>query len=392
MGKPAGVRWGATPVFGGVEPGILRPPQHRRRWRWLASLLAATGVGLGFTTPAIARIPPDHLGVWFTTVDSAVLTDPAEAERALRFLSSNGIGRVAVPLLTGGSTTWPVEPWRNPMAVPLDPRIAGGSVAPLLTQLRSRGLRTIGWFEFGLMAPAGVTWLQGREHLLLARRDGGTTWTESPGLERVWLNPALAEVQDLLTALVVDACRRLPLDAIQFDDHLGYPSDFGYDAATLRRWRATDAGAADPTPDPQAPAWLAWRSRSVTDLLERIRTAMARECPGVKLSVAPNPQAFSYRSYLADWSDWVARDLVDEVVVQIYRWDRRGVAAELADPSLEAARARVPLRIGLLAGLRNQPKDPASLQQELDLAHSFGFTGIDLFFYETARPHFPATP
>ena len=349
------------------------------------------GLGLGAARPALAWTAEDQLGVWLTTVDSSVLSDPAEAARALDFLSRNGFRRAAVPLLTGGATTWPVAPGRNRLGVPLDDRITGGSVAPLLAELRGRGLRTVGWFEFGLMAPAGAGWLRGREQLLLARRDGGTTWTESPGLERVWLNPALPEVRGLLSDLVVDACRRLPLDAIQFDDHLGYPSDFGYDPVTLERWRRTAAGAVDPTPEPRAPAWLAWRARSVTALLEAIRTAMARECPGVQLSVAPNPQDFSYRSYLADWSDWVGRGLVDEVVVQIYRWDRRGLAMELADPSLAAARRRVPVRIGLLAGLRGRPKDDELLRRERDLVRAEGLDGVDLFFYESARLHFPAT-
>ena len=347
------------------------------------------GLGLGAARPALAWTAEDQLGVWLTTVDSSVLSDPAEAARALDFLSRKGFRRVAVPLLTGGATTWPVAPGRNRLGVPLDDRITGGSVAPLLAELGGRGLRTVGWFEFGLMAPAGAGWLRGRQQLLLARRDGGTTWTESPGLERVWLNPALPEVRAMVSDLVVDACRRLPLDAIQFDDHLGYPSDFGYDPATLQAWRATDAGAADPSPDPQAPAWLAWRARSVTMLLEAIRAAMARECPGVQLSVAPNPQDFSYRNWLADWSDWVGRGLVDEVVVQIYRWDRRGVAKELADPSLAAARRRVPVRIGLLAGLRGRPKDDELLRRERDLVRAEGLDGVDLFFYESAKLHFP---
>jgi uncharacterized lipoprotein YddW (UPF0748 family) len=376
---------------GKFEQGRI-PASAQRGWRRLVSLFAAIGLGLdpGGVRPALAWAPEDRLGVWLTTVDSSVLSDPAEAASALRFLTRNGFRRVAVPLLTGGATTWPVAPGRNRLGVPLDERIAGGSVAPLLAELRGRGLKTVGWFEFGLMAPAGAPWLEGREHLLLARRDGGTTWTEGPGLERVWLNPALPEVRTLLSDLVVDACRRLPLDAIQFDDHLGFPSDFGYDPATLQAWRATGAGAADPTPDPQAPAWLAWRARRVTTLLEEIRTAMARHCPGVQLSVAPNPQDFSYRNWLADWSDWVGRGLVDEVVVQIYRWNRRGVAVELADPSLAAARRQVPVRIGLLAGLRGRPKDDELLRRERDLVRAEGLDGVDLFFYESAKPHFSA--
>jgi uncharacterized lipoprotein YddW (UPF0748 family) len=361
----------------------------RRTWRCCVLLLASIGLGLGSARAAWAQEPKDHLGLWLTTVDSTVLTDPAESRRALRFLVDNGFGRAAVPLLTGGLTTWPVAPEHNPLGVPLDPRITGGSVAPLLLDLRRRGLRTVGWFEFGLMAPSGQSWLRHREDLLLARADGSTTWSESPGLDRVWLNPAQPDVQALLSDLVVDACRRLPLDVIQFDDHLGFPSDFGYDPFTLGLWRRTEAGAADPNPDPQDPAWLAWRSGLVTILLERIRGAMASACPGVTLSVAPNPQEFSYRTYLADWSDWVAKGLVDEVVVQIYRWEPGGVERELDHASLDLAQSRVPVRIGLLAGLRGRPQDPPVLRRMVDLVKSRGFDGVDLFFYESAKSLVP---
>jgi uncharacterized lipoprotein YddW (UPF0748 family) len=241
------------------------------------------------------------------------------------------------------------------------------------------------------MAPADAPWLVGREHLLLRDRNGQTVWLEGGNLKRVWLNPALAEVRDGLTALVVDACRHLHLAAIQFDDHLGYPSTFGYDPTTLALWRATEEGARRPMPASDDPAWVAWRSGWITSLLIQIRSAMARSCPNTRLSVAPNPQEFSYNSYLANWGDWVQRGLVDEVVVQIYRNDLVALRAELADPTLRRAAARLPLRIGLLAGLKDQPKAPARLLLERQIVNEQGLAGIDLFFYESARPHF-ATP
>jgi len=204
----------------------------------------------------------------------------------------------------------------------------------------------------------------------------------------VWLNPILPEVQQRLEDLVVDACTQLPLEAIQFDDHLGYPVRFGYDPATLAAWRATEAGRRNPSPTPGEPAWIAWRAEQVTALLTRLRAAMNSACPAVRISVSPNPQEFSYSNYLADWSTWVRRGLVDEVVVQIYRQNLAALNRELGHPSLAAAAQLVPVRIGLLAGLKSQPKDPGQLRRELELVQSRGYRGIDLFFYESARRHF----
>jgi uncharacterized lipoprotein YddW (UPF0748 family) len=349
--------------------------------------------------------------VWLTTVDSAVMHDPAEAKRALAFLRHNGFRRAALPLYTAGVVTWTPAPARNRLAIPTDPLLppaatppdssirsgAGpvhgvGPTASLLAALGRAGLERVGWFEFGLMAPAGAPWLAGRDDLLLRDASGSSLWQESPGLNRVWLNPILPEVQQLLEDLVVDACTQLPLEAIQFDDHLGYPVRFGYDPVTLAAWRATEAGRRNPSPAPGEPAWIAWRAEQVTALLERLRAAMNSACPAVRISVSPNPQEFSYSNYLADWSSWVRRGLVDEVVVQIYRDNLAALGRELGHPSLAAAAVRVPVRIGLLAGLKSQPKDPAQLRRELELVQGRGYRGIDLFFYESARRHFREPP
>ena len=353
-----------------------------------------------------ASSPEPALGVWITTVDSAVMHDPAEAQRALAFLRHNGFRRAALPLYTAGVVTWSPAPARNRLARPTAPLLPPtapaaslartgvgpahgvGPTASLLAALGRAGLERVGWFEFGLMAPAGAPWLAGRDDLLLRDASGSSLWQESPGLNRVWLNPILPEVQQVLEDLVVDACTQLPLEAIQLDDHLGYPVRFGYDPATLAAWRTTDAGRRNPSPAPAEPAWIAWRSAQVTALLERLRAAMNTACPAVRISVSPNPQEFSYSHYLADWSSWVRRGLVDEVVVQIYRQNLAALGRELNHPSRVEAAQRVPVRIGLLAGLKSQPKDSAQLRRELELVQGRGYRGIDLFFYESARRHF----
>lgn len=374
-------------------------PRSCRRSGWLAAMAS-----LLFTSPLQATevtavsavgsgIHPqqkESLGVWLTTVDSNVLYDRAAADEAIRFLRRNGFTRAAVPLLTGGNVQWPVKVERNSFGLSLDPRLEGIDAVPqLLQELHRHSLSTVGWFEFGLMAPADAPWLKGREPLLLRDATGGTIWQESATLDRVWLNPAIPAVRKFLSDLVVDACTSNRLDSIQFDDHLGYPASFGYDPTTLALWRQTPYGKAHPTPAAADPDWTEWRASWITLLLTEIRSAMTRHCPGVRLSIAPNPQDFSYRSYLANWSEWVEHGLVDEVVVQIYRTDLESLSRELAEESLIRAATRVPVRIGILAGLKNQPKANQQLRDELNLVRSRGIAGIDLFFYESARNHFP---
>jgi uncharacterized lipoprotein YddW (UPF0748 family) len=338
---------------------------------------------------AAAPLPlRDGLGLWFTTVDSAVMFDPQAAAAALDFVQSRGFQRVGIPLYSGGFVTWPLAPERNPLGLRLDPQLSRAeATGQLLAGLGQRGVQRLGWLEFGLMAPPDADWLRGRAELLLQTQEGSTLWAESPGLMRVWLNPVRPEVRQALVDLVVDACTRLPLEAIQLDDHLGYPVRFGYDPTTLALWRQSAAGARQPTPPPNDPDWIAWRADRITDLLVAIRAAMRQACPQVRLSLAPHPQAFAYSEHLADWGRWLKKGLVDEVVVQIYRRDPARVAWELAQPSLQEARRLVPLRVGLLAGLRTQPKATAVLQRELELVQAAGIRGVDLFFYESARRH-----
>ncbi|MEB3331468.1 MAG: family 10 glycosylhydrolase [Synechococcaceae cyanobacterium] len=368
----------------------------RSQQRWALSALAALALlGLAIRPPAAtAREAPaagSGLGVWLTTVDSPVMMEAGARARALGFLAANGFRRAALPVYSDGHAQIRLQDDPALLGLRRDPRLeATDPVADLVQGLRRRGMEAVAWFEFGLMAPQGAAWLQGRDELLLQDAGGGRIWQESAGLNRVWLNPVHPQVQDFLTSLVVQTCRRYRFDALQFDDHLGYPARFGYDPLTLQLWRQTPAGAQNPTPAPDAPDWVAWRAEQITALLRRIRGAMTSACPGVRLSVAPNPQPFSLANWLADWASWVRLGLVDEVVVQLYRNNLAAIDAELADPALREAATRLPVRIGLLAGLGTRPKALEQLQAERRLLAERGFAGVDLFFYETARQHFPA--
>lgn len=318
--------------------------------------------------------------------DSLVLKRPEQAFEASQWLAQQGVRRVGVPLYTGGELLWTVAPERNRLGMPRSSRsLADADLQRLLLDLRRRGIQTVGWLEYGLMAPAAAPWLRHHQDLLLQDRQGRSQAADFEAGRRVWLNPLAPEVRSALVDLVLEACSRLPLDLIQLDDHFAWPLELGYDPRTLAAWRQSRWGQEDPTPAEVDPAWMGWRRQQLTGLLAEIRGAMARQCPQVRLSVSPQPQPISAELFLADWPDWVRRRLVDELVVQLYRDRVIDVEEELTERSLQEARARLPVRIALLAGLRTQPKSSATLAQELALVRSRGYGGIDLFFYETMR-------
>jgi uncharacterized lipoprotein YddW (UPF0748 family) len=357
-----------------------------RAVRWLCAVLLAIGSPGGAVAAAAQPAPDWSLGVWLTTVDSRVMLDQRELVTGLRLLAGQGIRRVAVPLYTGGYVYWPVPNGRNRLSIGTDPRVPDpNAIAATFAAVRAMGMESVGWFEFGLMAPADAAWLRGREDLLLRNRAGRTEWAESPGLTRVWLNPARSEVREALSDLVIDACSRYHLDVVQFDDHLGYPADFGYDELTLGSWRKTAYGALEPLPASADRRWITWRSQWITSLLAEISQRVRRECPHTRISASPNPLEFSQNNYLADWSVWVERQLIDELVVQVYRRDMPSFLRELNDPAVLWARRRLPVRIGVLAGLRNQLQSPDLLAAQVREAQSLGFQGVDVFFFETLR-------
>lgn len=364
---------------------------HRRRRGGPGLILAGLwGLALcaGVTIPPAdgAPVAERDLGVWLTTVDSQVLTRADRALAASRWLADQGIGRVAIPLYTDGLLLWNANDRQNRLGIPRTTRtLTDPELRQLLLDLRQRRITSVGWFEYGLMAPPSAPWLRGRDALLLQDRQGRNHWLEIGGSQRVWLNPVAPQVRRLLVDLVIDACTRLPLDLIQLDDHFAWPVELGYDPTTLAAWRRTRAGRLDPSPLPDAPAWVSWRSDQLTALLGEIRAGMARRCPGVRLSIAPHPEPISGALFLADWPHWVRRRLVDELVVQLYRDRPIDVAEALDERSLQEAAATVPVRIALLAGLRTQPKTSAVLRQELELVRGRGYGGIDLFFYESMR-------
>ncbi len=338
--------------------------------------------------PAQAQPPTSplvpQLGVWLTNIDSNVLYDPGALQPALEQLGQAGFTTLYPTVWNSGYTLWPSAIAARQLGQRQDPKLQGRDLlAELVTPARRKGLQVVAWFEFGLMAPAGAPWIKRHPDWLLQDRRGNSIWME--GAEpRVWLNPLHPEVQQLIEDLLVELAQRYDLDGIQLDDHFGYPSLFGYDALTLARWRR-DTGA-----DPQAappgafePAWIRWRADQLTRWLGRLRQRLLAARPGLRLSVSPNPQSFSYNQYLADWQTWVEQGLVDDLVVQVYRRDMDSFQRELQQPELVQARQRIPVSIGLLSGLRNQPMPTALLSRQWQAARQQGFSGVSLFFYES---------
>lgn len=163
----------------------------------------------------------------------------------------------------------------------------------------------------------------------------------------------------------------------------------GYDPYTVALYKQEHRGKA-PSKNPKDPEWVRWRADKITDFMKRVFFAIKANRKNCIVSVAPNPQRFSYEYYLADWQKWERMGLVEDLVLQIYRDDLNVFIQELEYPEVKAAKKHIPVSIGILTGLKNRSVPMQQIKTQVEkVRHTSGergdrqFAGVSFFFYET---------
>jgi uncharacterized lipoprotein YddW (UPF0748 family) len=331
------------------------------------------------TTPKV-----ELRGVWLTNIDSNVLFERQRLKNALQRLQELNFNTVYPVVWNWGYTLYPSKVAAQVIGRSLDPEPGlqkRDMLKEVVTEGHKKGLKVIPWFEFGFMAPADSLLAKNRPQWLTSRRDGSRIVKE--GIHnRVWLNPFHPEVQKFIQDLIVEIVRNYDIDGIQFDDHFGLPSELGYDAYTVALYKQEHNGQAPPQ-DPKNPEWVRWRANKITDFMKRVFTAIKANQKDCIVSVAPNPQRFSYEYYLADWARWERMGLVEDLVLQIYRDDLQVFMQELEYPEVKAAKSHIPVSIGILSGLKNRSVPIKQIQTQVEKVRDRKFAGVSFFFYET---------
>jgi uncharacterized lipoprotein YddW (UPF0748 family) len=332
------------------------------------------------SAPATAELR----GVWLTNIDSDVLFSRRNVRRAIRRLSQLNFNTVYPTVWNWGYTLYPSAVAERAIGRSLDPApgLAGRDMlAEVVTQGHQRGLAVIPWFEFGLMAPADSDLARRHPDWLTQRRDGGQIIME--GIHpRVWLNPLHPQVQQLMVDLITEIVTTYDVDGIQLDDHFGMPVELGYDPYTIQIYQQENQGKRPPD-NSQDPTWMRWRADQVTRLMTRVFYAVKAQKPDCVIALAPNPQTFSYQSFLADWANWERRGLIEELVIQVYRDQLDRFSAELDRPEVRAAQTHIPVGIGILTGLRNRPIAMSQIKSQVQAVRDRHLAGVSFFFYES---------
>ncbi|ABA20696.1 Protein of unknown function DUF187 [Trichormus variabilis ATCC 29413] len=334
-------------------------------------------------TPS-AGLASELRGVWLTNIDSDVLFERDRLKTSLQSLDKLNFNTVYPAVWNWGHTLYPSKVAAKVIGRAIDPTpgLQGRDMLKeIVTEGHKQGLTVIPWFEFGFMAPADSLLAKNRPQWLTSRSNGSRIVKEGIH-DRVWLNPFRPDVQQFIQDLIVEIVRNYDIDGIQFDDHFGLPSELGYDAYTVALYKKEHRGQA-PSKNPRDPEWLRWRASKITNFMQRVFKAIKATKKDCLVSVAPNPQRFSYDYFLADWQKWERMGLIEELVLQIYRDDLNVFVQELEYPEVKTAKAHIPVSIGILSGLKNRSVPIQQIQTQVQKVRDRNFAGVSFFFYET---------
>ncbi len=324
-------------------------------------------------------------GVWMTNVDSDVLFDRSKLTKAVQTLSQLNFNTIYPAVWNWGYTQYPSSVMQREIGAAIDPRPAGlqgrDPLAELIQQGHAKKIAIIPWFEFGFMVPEDSAIAQRHPEWLTRQKNGDEFWLEGRW-SRVWLNPFKPEVQQFILNLVMELTTQYDIDGIQFDDHFGLPSEFGYDDFTVQLYQKEHQGTPPPS-DPQNAEWKQWRADKITTFLTQVFRSVKAKKNAVIIGLSPNSYSFAYNRSLQDWKNWDQRGLIEELMPQIYRDSLSSFTTEMRLPENLAALRHIPTGIGVLTGLKDKPISSAQIREQVQAVRQQGFSGVSFFFYET---------
>ncbi len=133
-------------------------------------------------------------------------------------------------------------------------------------------------------------------------------WVVAVG-DGLYLNPALPEVADYVTAAVIEIVQNYAVDGIHFDDYF-YPTTDDY----IDQTEFEASGESDRS---------AWRCANVTALVQKVSAAIKAENPDVYFGISPqgNPDN-NLSQQFSDVSSWLnpaaGQECVDYICPQVY--------------------------------------------------------------------------
>jgi uncharacterized lipoprotein YddW (UPF0748 family) len=247
-------------------------------------------------------------------------------------------------------------------------------------------IKTFAWFEYGFLGFANSELITKNPSWLSLNSEGKTTTKEGT----IWLNPFKPEVKNYITEILLEMVKNYPtLDGIQFDDHMAFNSDLGYDSFTLELYKKETSKIApkapttpDPLNDPIWKHWLDFRTNKITAFMKEIVGKIRAINPKLIISAAVNYEAYAYKSFCQKWSDWYAQGVFNEMTVQVYRNNNTNFTnTALMKENLDMAK-KIPVTIGIGLIVSNESAPFQRVSEQIDIVRKNGFRGFSFWYYE----------
>ena len=277
--------------------------------------------------PPARAAAPEVRGTWLTTTGTDHISSGNNTAAVMADLRNIGLNTAYVETWAGGYTMYPSATLKALIGTTDRSPFLGSTrdlVQETLIQAHRNGMEYFGWFEYGAMTQyvgAGgnpnnplSTYMKNRGWLL---KNQSGQYADSTNGGFAYMNIAVPEVRQFLINMTLEAVNRYDLDGIQYDDHMAWPVNFGFDATSLALYTA-ETGNAAPTSPTSAP-FSAWRQQKVTDFAAEMKAAVKAARPDMKFASSPSITTFSTTQYNANWPAWEAQGLFDEYAIQMYR-------------------------------------------------------------------------
>ncbi|WP_245587522.1 glycoside hydrolase family 10 protein [Cylindrospermum stagnale] len=340
--------------------------------------------------PAVAQLPRQEIrGVWMTNNDFDTLKHRAKVQDAVSQLRRLNFNTIYPVVWNSGYVMYPSAVAKSTGIQPFVLRGSDGHdiLADLIDKAHRQNLLVIPWFEFGFMAPPTSELALNYPDWFTQKQDGSQTSISAAG-EVMWLNPFHPEVQQFITNLVLEIVTQYDADGIQFDDHMSLPHEFGYDQYTVALY--TQETQNKPPSNPQDLEWVRWRADKITAFMVQLNEAVKAIKPQAIFSVSPNYYDFAYKFQLQDWLTWIRQNIVDELIVQVYRPNLQSFIANISRSEMQEAQQLIPTGVGIMAGLRNKPVPMLQIKSQVRAAQERGL-GVAFFYYESLWNYAPET-
>lgn len=263
------------------------------------------------------------------------------------------------------------------LGVGIDPRYQGRNVLKEITEeAASFGLGVIPWLESGLKIPFTVTTVHGENpgttEFPIGHRAKKNGWllTLANGAHKLqdpinnagwgYLDPTNPEVINYFEELTKEIVTQPGVSGLMIDDHFGIAPDFE-NGAKYRQDAANWCKKMSCTGNPKQNIER-FSVENIIGLADAVGKSIRLNSRGQRkiFMLAPGGRhGFSRSRLRQDWHEIARRRIVDELVIQTYRYSLPGFLNELG--KLELSRTRqtlsIPISIGILMGIGSN-RDP----------------------------------